>query len=137
MQFYKDAKNVTRKFASMDISSFSEIEEFRITFFIIPVFLFEKVVYRRNLLSMNSIFILTRPFVFLPVGGPSDPDLRGAPRPVPRSDKLGLMSIEPSSSEETFPPPFPPIMSISCKRLDPCWWWGRWPPEAMALGGRE
>lgn len=39
------------------------------TFFIIPVFLLEKVVYLRSLLSMNSILILTRPLVFLPLGG--------------------------------------------------------------------
>lgn len=40
-----------------------------LTFFIMPVFLFEKVVYLLNFDSMNSILILTRPFVFLPFGG--------------------------------------------------------------------
>ena len=35
----------------------------------IPVFLFENVVYRRSLLSINSILILTRPLVFFPLGG--------------------------------------------------------------------
>lgn len=39
------------------------------TFFMIPVFLFENVVYRRSLLLINSIFIFTRPFVFFPLGG--------------------------------------------------------------------
>lgn len=39
------------------------------TFFIIPVFRFENVVYRRSLLSMYSIFILTRPLVFFPLDG--------------------------------------------------------------------
>lgn len=39
------------------------------TFFIMPVFRFEKVVYRRSLLSINSIFILTLPLVFFPFGG--------------------------------------------------------------------
>jgi len=34
-----------------------------------PVFRLEKVVYRRSLLSMNSILILTRPLVFFPFGG--------------------------------------------------------------------
>lgn len=85
-----------------------------------PVLRFENVVYRRNLLSINSILILTRPLVFLPVGGPSDPDFKGAPRPVPpRSDKDGLMSMDPSSSEETLPPL--PIMSMSDSLFDPRW----------------
>lgn len=41
----------------------------RPTFFMIPVFRLENVVYRRNLLSMYSIFILTRPLVFFPFDG--------------------------------------------------------------------
>lgn len=46
-----------------------EIETELQTFFMIPVFLLEKVVYLLSLLSMNSILILTRPLVFLPFGG--------------------------------------------------------------------
>ena len=41
------------------------------TFFIMPVFLLLKVVYLLSLFSMNSILILTLPFVFFPGLGPS------------------------------------------------------------------
>ena len=70
-----------------------------------PVFLLEKVVYLRNLLSMNSILILTRPLVFLPAGGPSPPPLL-EPRPAtPLSPMTGLTScIDPSSSSLEAPP---------------------------------
>ncbi len=38
-------------------------------FFIMPVFLFEKVVYLRNLFSINSVLIFTLPLVFFPFEG--------------------------------------------------------------------
>lgn len=42
---------------------------YALTFFMMPVFLLENVVYRRNLFSMYSILIFTRPLVFLPLDG--------------------------------------------------------------------
>ena len=46
-----------------------------------PVFLLENLVYLLNLLSINSIFILTLPFVFFPLAGVAGP--LGLPRPAP------------------------------------------------------
>ena len=41
----------------------------------IPVFLLENVVYLLNLLSINSIFILTLPLVFFVGSNPPDPEI--------------------------------------------------------------
>ena len=94
-----------------------------ITFFIIPVFLLENVVYLLSLLSINSILILTLPFVFLPLGGGvfllGDPFW---PDRTPSSILCPIPMVDIVTS---------PIMG-SCFRLRPatsadllaeCWWW--------------
>ena len=79
-----------------------------LTFFIMPVFRLEKVVYLLNLLSINSIFIFTRPFVFFPWGTGVFAGLC-FPRPIPGAKSSwsprwpwirGFWSVE-SSSEDS------------------------------------
>ncbi len=62
------------------------------TFFMIPVFRFENVVYLRSLLSINSILILTLPLVFFGILS------GGSPAEAARDDPAETSS---SSSEDS------------------------------------
>lgn len=78
----------------MYINSLDKNQNKKHTFFIIPVFLFENVVYLLNLLPIYSIFILTRPLVFFPLGNNVCPGNDGD------SDDISFNSIDRSVSDD-------------------------------------
>ena len=71
------------------------------TFFMMPVFLLLKVVYLLSLFSMNSILILTLPFVFFPGLGPS---LVCGSLAFLISESLSLSESRPASPLDLFMP---------------------------------